>query len=42
MMLMPMATLNRIPKKSYLSEYASRIAPVKTTALLAAWHSALP
>ena len=33
--------LNRIPKKSFLSEYSSRIAPAKTTALLAAWHAAL-
>ena len=30
--------LNGIPKKSYLSEYASRIDHAKTTALLAAWH----
>lgn len=33
--------LNRIPKKSYLSEYSSRIAPNKTTELLAAWHARL-
>ena len=33
--------LNRIPKKSFLSEYAARITPAKTTALLAAWHGAL-
>ena len=33
--------LNRIPKKSYLSEYSSRIASAKTSELLAAWHSAL-
>ena len=33
--------LNRIPKKSYLCEYASRITPAKTTALLAAWHARL-
>lgn len=33
--------LNRIPKKSYLSEYSSRIAPAKTSELIAAWHSAL-
>jgi transposase len=31
--------LNRMPKKSYLSEYSSRIAPAKTTALLGAWHA---
>jgi len=30
--------LNRIPKKSYLLEYSSRIDHVKTTKLLAAWH----
>ena len=30
--------LNAIPKKSYLSEYSSRIEPSKTTRLLAAWH----
>ena len=30
--------LNVTPKKSYLSEYASRIAPRTTTAVLAAWH----
>jgi len=33
--------LNRMPKKSFLSEYSSRIAPAKTTDLLAAWHGAL-
>ena len=33
--------LNRIPKKSYFSEYASRLTPTKTTAMLAAWHAAL-
>ncbi len=33
--------LNRIPKKSYVSEYASRLTPTKTTAMLAAWHAAL-
>ena len=32
--------LNRIPKKSYLSEYSSRITP-HTSALLGAWHSAV-
>jgi transposase len=32
------AGLNAIPKKSYLSEYSSRITPAKTTQLLAAWH----
>lgn len=31
--------LNGIPKKSYLSEYSSRIDHAKTTALLAAWHA---
>jgi hypothetical protein len=30
--------LNRIPKKSYLAEYSSRIDPKKTTRLLAVWH----
>lgn len=30
--------LNAIPKKSYLSEYSSRITPARTTQLLAAWH----
>jgi len=33
--------LNRIPKKSYLSEYASRLRSEHTTSLLAAWHGAL-
>jgi transposase len=33
--------LNVTPKKSYLSEYASRIAPRTTTAVLAAWHAAV-
>jgi len=32
------AGLNAIPKKSYLSEYSSRITPARTTRLLAAWH----
>jgi transposase len=32
------AGLNTIPKKSYLSEYSSRITPARTTQLLAAWH----
>ena len=32
------AGLNAIPKKSYLSEYSSRITPAKTTRLLAQWH----
>ena len=32
------AGLNTIPKKSYLSEYSSRITPAKTMQLLAAWH----
>lgn len=30
--------LNAFPKKSYLSEYSSRIAPSQITKLLAAWH----
>jgi len=30
--------LNAIPKKSYLSEYSSRITPARTNRLLAAWH----
>jgi hypothetical protein len=33
--------LNAIPKKSYLSEYSSRVAPARTTQLLAAWHEQL-
>ena len=33
--------LNRIPKKSYLSEYSSRITPTHTSALLGAWHGAV-
>ena len=33
--------LNVTPKKSYLSEYSSRIDPRKTTQLLAAWHAAV-
>ena len=33
--------LNVTPKKSYLSEYASRIVPRQTTAILAAWHAAV-
>jgi hypothetical protein len=32
------AGLNVIPKKSYLSEYSSRITPRQTQKLLAAWH----
>ena len=32
------AGLNAIPKKSYLSEYSSRITPARTTRLLAEWH----
>lgn len=31
--------LNRIPKKSYFSEYSSRIEHTKTIEMLAAWHS---
>jgi hypothetical protein len=33
--------LNAIPKKSYLSEYSSRLAHLHTTRLLGAWHQAL-
>jgi hypothetical protein len=33
--------LNAIPKKSYLSEYSSRLDHARTTSLLAAWHRAL-
>jgi transposase len=33
--------LNATPKKSYLSEYSSRIEPRKTTEVLAAWHAAV-
>ncbi len=33
--------LNAIPKKSYLSEYASRLDHARTTRLLAAWHRAV-
>jgi hypothetical protein len=32
------AGLNAIPKKSYLSEYSSRVTPADTTRLLAQWH----
>lgn len=32
------AGLNAFPKKSYLSEYSSRINHAKTTQMLAAWH----
>jgi hypothetical protein len=32
------AGLNAIPKKSYLSEYSSRVGHTKTTRMLAAWH----
>ena len=35
------AGLNVTPKKSYLSEYSSRVVPRNTTQLLAAWHAAL-
>ena len=31
--------LNVMPKKSFLSEYSSRITPQKVAALLAAWHT---
>ena len=33
--------LNRIPKKSYLCEYSSRLDHARTTGLLAAWHRAV-
>ncbi|MEK7361123.1 MAG: hypothetical protein AAB133_03485, partial [Pseudomonadota bacterium] len=33
--------LNAIPKKSYLSEYSSRVDHAHTTRLLAAWHRAV-
>jgi len=33
--------LNAIPKKSYLSEYSSRLDHARTTSLLAAWHRAV-
>ena len=33
--------LNAIPKKSYLSEYSSRLDHARTTQLLAAWHRAV-
>lgn len=33
--------LNVTPKKSYLSEYSSRVDPRKTTRVLAAWHAAV-
>lgn len=33
--------LNATPKKSYLSEYSSRITPQQTDRLLAAWHEQL-
>ena len=33
--------LNRIPKKSYLCEYSSRLDHTRTTGLLAAWHRAV-
>ena len=36
------AGLNAFPKKSYLSEYSSRIDPRKTTRFLTAWHDAVP
>ena len=32
------AGLNAIPKKSYLSEYSSRVNPTKNSRLLATWH----
>ena len=33
--------LNAIPKKSYLSEYSSRLDHTRTTSLIAAWHRAV-
>ncbi len=33
--------LNVTPKKSYLSEYSSRVDPRKTTQVLSAWHAAV-
>src|SRR6266436_9971006 len=33
--------LNAIPKKSYLSEYSSRVTPRQTDQVLAAWHEQL-
>lgn len=33
--------LNAMPKKSFLSEYSSRITPQKVTRLLALWHDQL-
>lgn len=33
--------LNAIPKKSYLTEYSSRLDHTRTTSLLAAWHRAV-
>jgi hypothetical protein len=33
--------LNAMPKKSFLSEYSSRITPQKVSRLLASWHSQL-
>jgi len=35
------AGLNAIPKKSYFSEYSSRLDPSQTTRLLARWHQQL-
>jgi len=35
------AGLNALPKKSYLSEYSSRIDPKKTASILAAWQGLL-
>jgi hypothetical protein len=33
--------LNAMPKKSFLSEYSSRITPQKVSRLLALWHAQL-
>jgi len=33
--------LNAMPKRSYLSEYSSRIIPQKVSQLLAGWHTQL-
>jgi hypothetical protein len=34
--------LNATPKKSYLSEYSSRVVPARLDDLLAAWHAQVP
>jgi hypothetical protein len=35
------AGLNAFPKKSFLSEYSSRLGPRQTTRLLSAWHASI-